>query len=300
MPHLHHGALGSPGSVLLTIIFVITVMVYLRGWFQLRRTPFIVISPWASISFVAGLFLIWIAVASPIAALDHELLTVHMLQHLLLMTLAPPLIWLGNPVKVLLHALPHPFVNRHFAPASLWPWVKRGGSALGNPKFCWLAASAVLVIWHIPAIFALVLHSEAMHLMEQGSFLATGLLFWWPVVQPWPSISTPDLLIILYLFLATIPCDILSGFLVFCDRVVYPAYLSSSHLFGLSALGDQQFAAALMWTCVTVVYLIAGAVVTMHLLSPRISPGHVMVQGKLWRGALPRTAPSLEAAQHGD
>ena len=73
---------------------------------------------------------------------------------------------------------------------------------------------------------------------------------------------------ILYLFFATLPCDILSGFLVFCDRVIYPVYLSSSHLFGFSALGDQQCAAALMWTCVTLVYLVAGAILAMRLLSP--------------------------------
>ena len=63
---------------------------------------------------------------------------------------------------------------------------------------------------------------------------------------------------LLYLFLATLPCDILSGFLVFCDRVVYPVFLSSPHSFGLSALEDQQFAGALMWTCVTLVYVVAG------------------------------------------
>jgi cytochrome c oxidase assembly factor CtaG len=76
---------------------------------------------------------------------------------------------------------------------------------------------------------------------------------------------------ILYLFFATLPCDILSGFLVFCDRVVYPSYLSSSHLSGFTALGDQQCAAALMWTCVTVVYLVAGAILAMRLLSPHNS-----------------------------
>jgi hypothetical protein len=71
----------------------------------------------------------------------------------------------------------------------------------------------------------------------------------------------------LYLFLATLPCDILSGFLVFCDRVVYPVYFSSSQSFGFSALEDQQCAGALMWTCVTLVYLVAGAIVTARLLS---------------------------------
>jgi cytochrome c oxidase assembly factor CtaG len=108
----------------------------------------------------------------------------------------------------------------------------------------------------------------AWHMVALASFLATGLLFWWPVVQPWPSVPRSELSVILYLFFATLPCDILSGFLVFCDRVVYPAYLSSSRWLGFSALGDQQCAAALMWTCVTIVYLVAGALFTMHLLSP--------------------------------
>ena len=74
---------------------------------------------------------------------------------------------------------------------------------------------------------------------------------------------------ILYLFFATLPCDILSGFLVFCDRVVYPMYISSSHLLGFSPLVDQQCAAALMWTCVTIIYFVAGAILTMRLLSPQ-------------------------------
>jgi cytochrome c oxidase assembly factor CtaG len=140
--------------------------------------------------------------------------------------------------------------------------------------------------------------SEALHMFEAGSFLAAGLMFWWPVVQPWPSTSTPDLSIILYLFFATIPCDILSGFLVFCDRVVYPSYLSSSHLLGFSALGDQQCAAALMWTCVTIVYLIAGTVVATHLLSPRNYREHVALECDV-RAYVFATSQNVEAL-HGD
>jgi cytochrome c oxidase assembly factor CtaG len=116
------------------------------------------------------------------------------------------------------------------------------------------------------------LRSQMWHGIEQASFFVTGFLFWAPVVRPlqksskWPESSIP-----LYLFLATLPCDILSGFLVFCDRVVYPVFLSSPRSFGFSALEDQQCAGALMWTCVTVVYLIAGAVFTARLLSPHRS-----------------------------
>jgi putative membrane protein len=99
-----------------------------------------------------------------------------------------------------------------------------------------------------------------------------------------------------YLFLATLPCDILSGFLVFCERVVYPVYFSSSQPFGLSALEDQQCAGALMWTCVTVVYLIAGAIVTARLLSPHGSQEYAIRQSETQAIALPKSdAQRMEA-----
>jgi putative membrane protein len=116
------------------------------------------------------------------------------------------------------------------------------------------------------------MESKAWHVVEYASFLGTGLLFWWPVVQPWPSVSRrPDWSIVLYLFLATLPCDVLSAFLVFSERVAYPVYLSTSGQSSLSVLADQQCAGALMWTCVTIVYLVAGAILSTHLLSPQIS-----------------------------
>jgi len=296
MPHLHHGASGSLESVLLTVIIIFAASVYLRGWLHLRSTSFSIINGWHAFSFVVGLSLIWVAIASPIAALDHELLTVHMLKHLLLMTLAPPLIWLGEPVGPLLHGLPRRFVQRVLAPAFQLLPVHRIARALGHPEFCWLAATAALVGWHIPAVFTVAMHSTGWHFVEQSSFLASGLLFWWPVVQPWPSVLRPDLSMILYLFFATLPCDILSGFLVFCDRVVYPVYLSSSQLFGFSALGDQQCAAALMWTCVTVVYLVAGAILAMRLLSPEKPLETKLVPAVLHvNAAPPNVQRSLEA-----
>lgn len=260
MAHLHHGASGSIESALLTVIIVFAALVYLRGWIRLRSTAFSIINGWHTFSFVVGLSLIWVAIASPISRLDHELLTVHMLKHMLLMTLAPPLIWLGEPVGVARAFLRATWQIRMTA-------LHQIGKALVRPDVCWLAAAAALIGWHIPAVFTLAMHSAGWHFVEQSSFLASGLLFWWPVVQPWPSVLSPDLSLILYLFFATLPCDILSGFLVFCDRVVYPVYFSSSHLFGFTALGDQQCAAALMWTCVTLVYLVAGAILSMKLLS---------------------------------
>ena len=235
---------------------------------------------WHAGGFILGLFLIWLATASPLSSLDHESLTAHMGQHLLLMTFAAPLILLGANLKTLLYGLPYRLVKimgRSFQSTGL----HRVWSALTHPVICWLGAASTLVAWHIPAVFVLGLRSQMWHGIEQPSFLVTGLLFWWPVVEPsrntlrWPESS-----ILLYLFLATLPCDILSGLLVFCDRVVYPVYFFSSQPFGLSALEDQQCAGALMWTCVTLVYLIAGAIVTARLLSPNGSQEYTIRQSE--------------------
>ena len=113
------------------------------------------------------------------------------------------------------------------------------------------------------------------HEAEYASFFAAGLLFWWPVVQPWPCLERwPRWHIPLYLFMATLPCDALSAFLAFCNRVVYSHYRATGR-FGLSPVGDQECAGALMWVCVTFVYLIPAAVVTIELLSPETSASQV-------------------------
>src|ERR1700751_1354038 len=146
MPHLHHGALGSSASVLLSMPIVSTTLVYLRGWLHLRSTTVSVSRPRA-FSFIVGLLLIWVAIASPLAALDHDLLTVHMLEHLLLMTLAPSLIWLGEPVRALVHGLPQRSLRM-----TQRPLLGKLGRLCVRPQFCWLSAAAALVLWHIPAI----------------------------------------------------------------------------------------------------------------------------------------------------
>jgi putative membrane protein len=286
MHHAHHTAFES---LWVSAPLILVALVYARGWLRVRKHDLPTIETWRAGSFVLGLLFIWLAVASPIAALDHELLTIHMVQHLLLMTLAPPLIWFGAPMKSLLYGLPQGFGNvmRHVFRS---PPIQRLGRAIAHPAVCWLAAAATLVGWHVPSLFALGMRSGLWHTIEQVSFLATGLLFWWPVNKPGQEASNGSgWPILLYLFLATLPCDILSGFLVFCDRVVYPTYFSSARGIVFSALEDQQCAGALMWTCVTLVYLIAGTVFAARLLSPETSRQYRVVKSDSLLSTVPRT-----------
>ncbi len=263
----------------LTLAITLVAFLYLRGWLHFQSRCVNIIPTWRAECFLLGLFLIWLALGSPLAAFDETLLTVHMVQHLLLMTLAPPLILVGAPVMPLLHGLPQYFVRSVVGPLSRWSLMQRVGRVLCQPVFCWLAGTAALVGWHIPGAFTLGLQSEGWHVVEHACFLGSGFLFWWPVVQPWPSApAPPKWSILLYLFLATLPCDILSAFLVFCDRVVYTVYLSTPKHFGISALADQQCAGALMWTCVTIVYLLAAAILTILLLSERCTAESELMQ----------------------
>jgi len=268
---------------------ILVALCYVGGWVHVRRLDLDTIENWQGGSFLVGVFFVWLAMASPIAALDHELLTIHMVQHLLLMTLAPPLIWFGAPTKTLLRGLPERVghVMSHFFRS---PPIQRLGGAIAHPAVCWLAAAATLVGWHVPSLFALGMRSGLWHTLEQVSFLASGLLFWWPVIKPGQGESNgSEWPILLYLFLATLPCDILSGFLVFCDRVVYPVFFSSPHSIGFSALEDQQCAGALMWTCVTVVYLVAGTVFAARLLSPGTSREYRAMKSDSILSTVPQT-----------
>ena len=267
--HIHHGA---SESFWISSALIFASLVYLRGWLRLRRHEHDHgfhdnVEGWRATSFILGLLFIWIAMASPLAALDHNILTAHMVQHLLLMTLAPPLILLGMPQEPLAHGLSQRFLQAIRRPLRS-ELMQQFARVLAHPAFCWFAAASTLVVWHIPSVFMLGLQSQMWHEAEQASFLVAGLLFWSPVIRPAAGPSKwPEASMLLYLFLATLPCDIPSGFLVFCDRVVYPVFLSSPRSYGLSALEDQQCAGALMWTCVTIVYLIAGALFTARLLS---------------------------------
>jgi putative membrane protein len=272
MPPFMHGAVDTwQLPVPLTVTVLGTAAVYLKGWRSLRAGSPAVTSGWHAGSFFVGLLLIWLAVATPLASRDGDSLTVHMIQHLLLMTFAAPLILLGEPVASLLRGLPAGLTRRGIELLANVQALRRFGCAVTHPLVCWIAATATLVVWHVPAVFALGLQSSAWHAAEHTSFLVTGQLFWWPVVEPWPSVPRPRWSIVLYLFLATLPCDILSGFLMFSDRIAYAVYVSSSGHNAGAVLSDQQSAAALMWTAVTIVYLVAGTIVATRLLAAQLA-----------------------------
>jgi len=204
-------------------------------------------------AFLAGVGTIWLALGPVLGPLDQGYLTAHMVQHLLLMTVAAPLLLLGEPARVF-HAA--------FGDAGRSSRIRIPAPP---PLLCWFAGTGIVLFWHVPALFELGMR---FHALQHATFLLAGLLFWIPVIRPWPTVTGwPRWSIPAYLFLATLPCDALSAFLAFCGRVVYRRYCFTGGL-GISALDDQIRAGALMWFWVTIAYLVPAMLETIALLSP--------------------------------
>jgi putative membrane protein len=257
-------------SLFVTLALIGVEFVYLRGWYRLRNAIPRLLSVWRLAVFSCGLLSLWAVAGSPLASMDHHLLTAHMAQHLILMTVSAPLTLLGAPVVVLLNGLAKSFGRLVSGRLLRCSPVQTFGHIATHSLFCWFAGAGTVIAWHIPALFELGMGSARWHEVEYACFFVAGVLFWWPVVQPWPSLASWTRWgVPMYLFLATLPCDALSAFLTFCGRVVYPHYMSVHRVFNTSPLGDQECAGALMWVWVTFVYLAPAAVITVKELSPQ-------------------------------
>jgi putative membrane protein len=261
--------------IALNIAILLTVLIYFRGWLSLRRSSPQIFPIARLVAFLSGMFFLWFAIGSPLSAFDDGSLTAHMVQHILLMLVIPPLVLLGAPALPLLHGFPQWFVRAFLGPFLRWPLVQSIGRFLTHPVVCWLLAAVALIGWHVPSAFELALRSDFWHEVEHSCFLSTSILFWWPVVQPFPSEPRwPRWSIPVYLFFGMLPGGALGAFLAFCDRVLYPSYAESPPLFHITPLTDQILAGALMWVFGMFVCLVPAVAITLKLLSPQVDhPG---------------------------
>lgn len=253
-----------------TAALLATGLLYVRGWQRIRQTRPALFPAWRLGCFLAGLFSLWLAIASPLDTLDSLLLVAHMAQHLILMSVAPPLLLLGAPAVPLLRALPRSALREGLGPFFRSPGLHRAFRELTHPVFAWLAMNVAYLAWHVPAAYDFALRSPFWHGVEHACFLGTSLLFWFVVIQPWPSVARGSRWVVLpYLVGADLVNTALAGFLTFGGRVVYPSYEAAPRLFGISALGDQAAAGALMWVLGSIFFLLPLVVIAIQLLSPK-------------------------------
>lgn len=195
-------------------------------------------------SFIAGLITLFVALGPPLDDWsDHYLLLAHMVQHLLLILLAAPLLLVGIPGWML-----EP-LTRNRVTNTIGYWLTR-------PVIAYAIANLVVILWHVPVLYDAALRSQPLHVLEHATFIATGILAWWPIAGPlpqWPRLPLP--LQSLYFFAMTIPGSLVGAFITFAEPGLYTPYDTARRIFNIDLATDQQAAGLLMWVFVSTVYL---------------------------------------------
>jgi putative membrane protein len=218
-------------------------------WFATRRRR---ATPGQVASFTGGVAALAAALLGPLAEwAEHVALSAHMLQHLVLTLVVPPLWLAGTPAGLL-------------RPLLRVPGARITGRVLTHPAVAFGVAAAVLVVWHRPVFFEAAARSEAVHVLSHLTLIGSGLSAWWPVAGPlpeWPRPSPPAQL--LYLFLSTIPMAAIAAPITLAEEPLYPFYAAASVAAGwpLAPQADQELAGVLMWVVGPFAYLIAGTIV---------------------------------------
>lgn len=250
------------------LALVLAAAVYLRGWSRLHRQLPERFTSARCVSFLSGLTVVGFAVVSPLDAFANLLLQVHMVQHLLLTMVAPPLLLLGSPYLPMLCGLPRVVTRDVLGPFLAAPELRRWGHRLTHPLFTGAVFILSNLAWHHPVLYELALRSRGWHELEHLFFLGTALLFWFPVIQPWPSRPIwPRWAMIPYLLVADLQNTALGGFFSFYDRVIYPTYAVAPRLWSLTPLADQQAAGAIMWVPGSMAFLIPVVLIVVKVLS---------------------------------
>jgi putative membrane protein len=214
--------------------------------------------------FYAGLAVLAIALASPIERLSAQLFWVHMVQHILLLVVAPPLIAMARPWMRLWRSLPLSARRSlaHELTRGRLIWLRRLSGALGRPLPSFVLFCGVVLGWHVPVMFDATLRSEALHALEHTLFFLTALVFWKQVIDSPPLHATlSELQRVVYLIGAMVVMWLLAVVLALAPHPLYAAYAEqASRPGGISALSDQQIAAGIMWvpgsiTFVTVLFV---------------------------------------------
>jgi cytochrome c oxidase assembly factor CtaG len=249
-------------------------------------------------AFLGGLAVIAAALLSGIERYDTTLFSVHMVQHLLLMLVAAPLLALAAPVTQLLRAASPAVRRRWLLPALHSTPV----AALGHPVVAWLTFTVVMWVSHFSPLFDAALESEAIHQAEHGLYLASGLLFWWPAVAADPARSRLGYPARALYLLLQFPLNSFLGMAItFASTPLYPHYASLGSPYGITALADQQAAGGIMWLGGDVVFIVAVlTVVAAWMRHEERDTSAAERRADVQRAGLRERADALARARAGD
>jgi putative membrane protein len=233
---------------------VVTAGIYARGVARLGRRITGVDRAVRVTSFAAGLVVVAAALMSPLDALAAALFSAHMVQHLLLMVVAAPLLVYARPTAALVAGLPTG--GREVVRQAGAGGLRGAGRALTHPLVVLAVGALALWAWHMPALYEAALDHEVLHVAEHASFLGVAVLFWSVVLTSGARRGVARPVAALLVFANGVQGTALGAVLLFASAPLYPAHDAGAALWDRSPLADQQLAGALMWGPPALVYVV--------------------------------------------
>lgn len=249
----------------------------LVGWLYVRGITAIwdlagtgrVISSRQASAFAAGLFIVAVALLSPLDPLGEQLSWAHMVQHMILMTVAAPLVMLGAPVFVCVWGLSlggRRTLGRLSKRPEAWGFPSR---LAWNPLVVWSVYALTMWTWHLPSLYQAALRNDLVHDVQHLTFFAASCLFWRVLLDPISQSRLSSPVAVLYLFTTTLHANLLGVFLTIAPNVLYTEYISRTQLWGLTALKDQQIAGLIMWMPACAAYPVVAVALLVRMLDER-------------------------------
>jgi cytochrome c oxidase assembly factor CtaG len=238
-------------SILVGLALLTLAYGWLVGPASRKRARSEEVAPVRQLAFHTGTLLVFLALVSPLDGVaDEDLFSAHMLQHMLLTFVAPPLWLLGMP------AWPFQWLARRRPVNAI---LRR----LLQPATAFLIFNGVMWAWHLPGAYDAALENEGLHILEHLAFMGAALVGWLPVIGPTlPGVNRlPDLGRSLYLFLSGLACTGLAALITLAPRPLYPYYGQRPQLWGLSPLKDQQLGGLLMWLPADLILMLFNLVI---------------------------------------
>ncbi len=256
---------------------LLSSLVYGRGWRTLRRKGVAArgrFTAFRMAAFFGGWSALLLALASPLDAVAERLLSAHMVQHILLTMVAPPLFWLSLPAMPMLFGVGTAARTAILAPLLSAPVVRLMLRALGHPLVGFSTIALATIAWHMPSAYTLALRDPWWHQAEHACMFVAGMLFWLCVIAPFPYANRwPRIAMVPYLVAADLVNTAVSAYLAFSSVPVYAWYANIGPAYGTDPLLDQQLAAGLMWVPGSVLYLGGAILITISYLFPhRVHP----------------------------
>jgi putative membrane protein len=235
-------------SILIGTVLITGLYLYAIGPLRKRYFPEEPVKTGQTVSFLLGIFFMFLSLVSPLDELgDSYLFSAHMVQHLVLTMIGPPLLVIGTPGWFI-----KPLVRNKTA--------FRVAKALTYPAVAFVLYNVDFWLWHAPPLYNATLENQNIHILEHLTFIVFGILNWWPVFSQ--SKDLPRLSIggqVLYLFLSGMPSVLLGAGLTFSPPL-YAPYIAAPRVWGISAATDQQLGGLIMWVPVSISYIVVMSV----------------------------------------